>query len=160
MDCPTVLTYIYSSPSLEALDNLITSIKNTFYTNLTVDDMFYTGVFCNVDVYANYQHYDRYCGEVPEMFLCDSSDSDTREAYVKNLIRMIMKGEIEKPDWMEWVEEESVCGIFNDAPSTFLYLIPKNDKYADFAEKLTDFLYSPNMISSIKNETIFKNKKS
>ena len=57
-----------------------------------------------------------------------------------------MRGEIKKPEWMKYVEEEEICNQFEAAPSTFLNLLPKEEKYQGLANTFLYFLYSPNMM--------------
>ena len=71
-----------------------------------------------------------------------------KEDFVKRIIIEIIRGEIEKPEWMKYVEEEMSCNCCNAAPSTFLFLIPKDEKYRTLAARLLDFLYSPNMMTT------------
>jgi hypothetical protein len=51
-----------------------------------------------------------------------------------------MKGEMKKPAWMASAEEETDYW----APSTELYLIPKDKKYAIFGQKIQSLLGSVN----------------
>ena len=34
-----------------------------------------------------------------------------------------------KPEWMEYIEMTESCNEFDAAPSTYLYLVPKENKY-------------------------------
>ena len=62
-----------------------------------------------------------------------------------------MHNEIEKPSWMIYVEMEEVCNEYEQAPSTFLYIEVKDSKYQILADKLINFLYSPNLITTLVN---------
>ena len=64
----------------------------------------------------------------------------------------IIKGEIDKPEYFFYVEETESFNDFEDTPSTFLYLIPKDEKYRKFGEALTNFLYSPNLMITLKTK--------
>ena len=147
------ITFIYSSESVEALKNLFIELRLVFgYTLIPeFDDMFYYGVFCKSVTYANFNGWEkaqREGIEVPEILTAMCPTPSEREDFVKRIIIEIIRGEIEKPEWMKYVEEETVCSCCNAAPSTFLILIPKDEKYRILAARLLDFLYSPNMMTT------------
>ena len=147
------ITFIYSSESVEALKNLFIELRWVFgYTLIPeFDDMFYYGVFCKSVTYANFNGWEkaqREGIEVPEILTAMCPTPSEREDFVKRIIIEIIRGEIEKPEWLRYVEEETVCSCCNAAPSTFLILIPKDEKYRILAARLLDFLYSPNMMTT------------
>ena len=147
------ITFIYSSESVEAIKRLFTELRGVFgYTLIPeFDDMFYYGVFCKQNTYSNFNGWEKAQGEgieVPEMLTSVCPTPSEREDFVKRIINEIIKGEIEKPEWMKYVEEEMSCNCCNAAPSTFLFLIPKDEKYRTLAARLLDFLYSPNMMTT------------
>lgn len=140
-------TFIYSSPSIEALEKLISSFLSTFNIPKKIDEMFEYGVFCKPETYANYDLWDEAQNVCPPVNLTSECQKPSdRLNYVNMIIQQVIKGEIEKPDWMLYVEENESCNEFDDAPSTFLTIIPKSEEYKDLAEKLIEFLYSPNML--------------
>lgn len=147
------ITFVYSSKSVEALKKLFTELRWVFgYTTVSeLNDMFYYGVFCKSVTYANFNGWEkaqREGIEVPEILTAMCPTPSEREDFVKRTINEIIKGEIEKPEWMEYVEEETVCSCCDVAPSTFLTLIPKDEKYQSLADRLLEFLYSPNMMTT------------
>ena len=147
------ITFIYSSESVEALKNLFTELRWVFgYTLIPeFDDMFYYGVFCKSVTYANFNGWEkaqREGVEVPEILTAMCPTPSEKEDFVKRIIIEIIKGEIEKPEWLRYVEEEMSCSCCDAAPSTFLTLIPKDEKYRILAARLLDFLYSPNMMTT------------
>ena len=147
------ITFIYSSESVEAIKRLFTELRGVFgYTLIPeFDDMFYYGVFCKQNTYSNFNGWEKAQGEgieVPEMLTSVCPTPSEREYFVNRIIIEIIKGEIEKPEWMKYVEEEMSCNCCNAAPSTFLILIPKDEKYRILAARLLDFLYSPNMMTT------------
>lgn len=148
------ITFIYSSPCKEALKNLVESIVKTFNVpNLSIEDMFWYGVFCAPETYANYELWDEVPDniEVPPTITSVCSKEDERIDFVKQTINDIITGNMEKPEWMIFVEEEKSCNKYEMAPSTFLRIIPKNNEYKDLAEKLIEFLYSVNLtITAVK----------
>ena len=147
------ITFIYSSESVKAIKRLFTELRWVFgYTLIPeFDDMFYYGVFCKSVTYANFNGWEkaqREGIEVPEILTAMCPTPSEREDFVKRIIIEIIRGEIEKPEWMKYVEEEMSCNCCNAAPSTFLTLIPKDEKYRILAARLLDFLYSPNMMTT------------
>ena len=146
-------TFIYSSPCIEPLQELINEMLLIFNSPLRIDDIFYYGVFCKPETYANYQHWDEAPEnlEVPFELTNTCSTSNDRTNYVNNVIKEVLRGEIDKPSWMIYVEMEEVCNEYEQAPSTFLYIEVKDETYKILAEKLINFLYSPNLIITMVN---------
>ena len=52
MSCKTQLTYVYSSPCISFLRELIESLDSTFSVKDKLDDMFWYGIFCNPETYS------------------------------------------------------------------------------------------------------------
>lgn len=150
MSCKTELTYIYSSPCISYLRELVASMQSTFSIKDELDNMFWYGVACNVDTYANYKYYNRCTEEVPDILTNPCQSISSKMDYVKGTVEKVIKREIVKPGWMFHVEEYAAFNKFEDSPSTFLYLIPKDEKYTKFGEALTNFLYSPNLMITLK----------
>lgn len=149
-NCENVLTYIYSSPCISYLHELIESLDSTFSIKENMDDMFWHGIFCNPETYANFRYYDR-CDEiVPDILTNVGQSTSSKVDYIKDVINKVIKGEMEKPPYFLFVEENESFNKFEDAPSTFLYLIPKEEKYRKFGEALLNFLYSPNLMTTLK----------
>ena len=147
------ITFVYSSESVKAIKRLFTELRGVFgYTLIPeFDDMFYYGVFCKSVTYANFNGWEkaqREGIEVPEILTAMCPTPSEKEDFVKRIIIEIIRGEIEKPEWLRHVEEETVCSCCDAAPSTFLILIPKDEKYRILAARLLDFLYSPNMMTT------------
>ena len=144
---------IYSEPSLDAVKKLITTfLELCGICDLTPDDMFYFGVFCHVTTYANFPNWEDAIAEgieVPEILLSDCNTSQERIDYVNQIIEDVMTGKIEKPEWMKYVEENAVCDWCDQMPSTYLYIIAKEERFKELACRLLMFLYSPNGLSSI-----------
>jgi len=145
-------TVIYSENCIEACKRLIDEFILTFnVTGVHSDDLFYYGVFCKDITYANFRGWDDAPDdlEIPEIFKNPCATHTSREEYVRDIINQILLGEISKPAWMIYVEMETSVDEYDQAPSTFLYLMPKNPKYTNLANRLIEFLYSPNMIIRI-----------
>ena len=151
MECSTQLTYVYSSPCISYLRELVESLDSTFSVKDKLDDMFWVGVFCNPETYANYRSYNRCNEPVPDLLLNDLEPASSKLTYIKGEINKIVRGEIEKPGYFFFVEEYEAFNKFEDSPSTFLYLVPKDEKYRKFGEALINFLYSPNLVITMKN---------
>lgn len=148
--CVKDYTVIYSQPSIEALENLVNEFFNLFGIVNTIDDLFYYGVFCKPQNYANF--YDADCDydfEIPDIILSDCESESSKIDYVEGVMESIMKKEIEKPEWMKYVELNMDCNEYGQAPSTFLNIIPKTKRYTKLAQRLIEFLYSPNMVISM-----------
>lgn len=144
------LTFIYSSRSVEALKDVFAELQHIFGRNNIPDfeDIFYYGVFCKPCNYAFFKYWDDAPDslEIPEIITNGWSKKSEKLDYVRKTINEIMRGEIKKPEWMKYVEEEEICNQFEAAPSTFLNLLPKEEKYQGLANTFLYFLYSPNMM--------------
>ncbi|MBP5457223.1 MAG: hypothetical protein J6Y37_12055 [Paludibacteraceae bacterium] len=142
------LTFLYSSHSPEALMKLLDEVLYLFdNTGLKSSDMFHTGVFCKDVTYANYRYWRDAPStlDIPDELTNPCSNSDSRTSYVRDVIDKVIRGEVEKPEWMIYVEEED-CECSGSAPSTFLVLVPKEKRFADLGERLLEFLYSVNLM--------------
>lgn len=137
---------------MEALEELMASFFETFnLTYIDISELFWYGVFCKTETYANYEHWDEapMTLEIPDVFQAECAKPSDRVEYVNGIINQVIKGEIDKPEWMVYVEMEESCEDYDASPSTFLRLIAKEDKYEYLAEKLLNFLYSVNLITKI-----------
>ncbi len=85
--------------------------------------------------------------EIPKRNRVEEYQANEEEKidYVKKLINQIMKKEITKPEWMKYIEMNASCNEYDQAPSTFLQIIPKENQYEALAQRLIEFLYSPNL---------------
>ena len=144
--CVRDYTVINSQPSIEALEKLIADFFGTFGMVETIDDLFYYGVFCKPQNYANFEFdiKENYGFDIPYNIM-NYQATEEKIDYVKKLINQIMKKEITKPEWMKYVEMNASCNEYDQAPSTFLQIIPKEKQYEVLAQRLIEFLYSPNL---------------
>lgn len=142
------LSLIYSQPSIDTLKEMVNEFIELFSNkNLTIDDLFYYGVFCADITYANYEWSYLIVNskfEIPEILYAPCATEEERLDFVMRTIKEVMKGEIEKPEWMVYIEMETDCDGYEHQPSNFLRLIPKEEKYKELGEKIISFLYSPN----------------
>ena len=146
-ECVRDYTVINSQPSIEALEKLISDFCSTFGIVETIDDLFYYGVFCKPQNYANFKFdiTENYDFDIPYNIMNYQANEEEKIDYVKKLINQIMKKEITKPEWMKYVEMNASCNEYDQAPSTFLQIIPKENQYETLAQRLIEFLYSPNL---------------
>lgn len=152
-ECVKDYTVINSQPSIEALEKLISDFCSTFGIVETIDDLFYYGVFCKPQNYANFEFdiTEVYDFDIPYNITNCQAKEEEKIDYVEKLINQIMRKEITKPEWMKYVEMNASCNEYNQAPSTFLQIIPKESQYKLLAQRLIEFLYSPNLtITMIK----------
>lgn len=121
-------------------------IANTPY--IKPDDMFYFAVLCKDITYSNFKYWNEAPNslDVPDVFTSPCSTPDERLDFVHKTMKQVLRGEISKPEWMLYVEMEATCNGHEVAPSTFLALEAKDEKYTKLGEKLLDFLYSVNLI--------------
>ena len=150
--CIRDYTVINSQPSIEALDKLV---REFFWVTqgiaYTIDDVFYYGVFCKHQNYANYD-FDTtmdYDFELPYELLNVCANEDERLDFVLRTIKQVMHREIPKPEWMKYVEMNLECNVYGMPPSTFLYLEPIDSTYDTLTERLIEFLYSPNILMTM-----------
>ena len=146
-ECVRDYTVINSQPSIEALEKLISDFCSTFGMAETIDDLFYYGVFCKPQNYANFEFNitEVYDFDIPYNITNCQAKEEEKIDYVEKLINQIMRKEITKPEWMKYVEMNASCNEYNQAPSTFLQIIPKENQYETLAQRLIEFLYSPNL---------------
>lgn len=125
----STVIFTYQNSIQEVKELVEEIIKLTSETDLTADDVFFYGKFCDADVYAESE------GVVPEEY-----EGNTK--MVENLIVAVLSGEMEKPEWMTQVENnEDYYDYYN--PDIYLHILPKEEKYKALGQKLLDFLNSP-----------------
>lgn len=149
------ITFVYSSHCVEALQDLFKEMARTFNLDLVLEDVCNYGVFCDIDIYANYSDIDDIASkcDVPERVAdCTTYNYKERKLYIQEIMERVIRGDIQKPKWMTYMEMYKSCNSYNDSPSTFLYLVPKETRYKKICEALVNFLYSPNLISKIANK--------
>lgn len=127
----STVIFTYSGGTIEPLKEMINEILKTFGVEKTCDDLFDT-VILKDDWYDYRDYFSENDREFPE-----GIDENTFE----KLYEEVKTGKTPKPVWFEEVEEEeSRCDYYRD--SNYLYLIPKDEKYAKMAELIHAFLYS------------------
>lgn len=149
--CVKDYTTINSQPCIEALKNLIKDFLGTFGIDDDVDNMFYYGVFCKPQNYVNFDYDTTFSNKlmVPKMLSDRTINYNDRMKYVEVIINRILIGEMEKPEWMKYVEMNMECTEYALPPSTFLYLRAKQPQYKALEQRIIEFLYSPNMLMTM-----------
>lgn len=130
----STVIYTYSGGCIEPVKEMINEFAKIDGANKTADDMFYFGVFCDIDTYLEHEYCDD--GEPPVI------TTDTTEKHIEEFMEKVMKGEIEKPAWMTEVEESEGWSYYS--PDTNLHILPKSEEYEKLGKKITRFLYSTN----------------
>jgi len=114
-------------------------------TDKSPDDIFYYGVFCEEDRYLEHldEIEDREDIDFPDVtaeYGTDEYKEQTKKQVdaFNNLKLSIMKGEVESPSWMNDAEVDDDSW----SPSSYLTLVPKEDKYEVFGTKIKSLLNS------------------
>ena len=116
----STVIFTYSDGSLSAVKDLVNEMLKVFGREETFDDIFYAQV-------------------LPDDY---NEDNELPENY-KELEVQYIKGEIEKQDWMENSERYDYY-----SGDTSLYIIPKDEKYSELANKLLKYLYSTSHVAT------------
>jgi hypothetical protein len=149
-------------PAKELINEML---KLSGETDKTCDDIFYIGTFCDSSRYfdcaANGDDEDdededdeddedddeqETTPKIPSMPKIVGSwntpeykeSHKIRDKWFSDLQISIMKGEVEKPRWMEDAEEASDYSEWR--PTTELLLIARDEKYAEFGRKISRLL--------------------
>lgn len=111
----STVIFTYQDGSLNPVKEMVNEMLKTFGSELTFDDIFWAQV------------------------LPDEYDYDiTRPDNYEELEIQYIKGEIEVQDWMKNCNQ---CDYYEG--DTSLHLIPKDEKYSELANKILNFLNSP-----------------
>jgi predicted HTH transcriptional regulator len=141
-----IFTYQDSISQVKELVDEI--IKISGKKDISADDVFHYGVFCETYKYKDYiEDNDHSIEGYPKITIEWSTETkdeyykqrEVQDKWIEDLKLSIMKSEIEKPDWMTNAEE----GDWSYDPDRYLNIIPKNEEYKDLADKLIKFLNSP-----------------
>ena len=126
----STVIFTYQDSVKEAKD-LVNEMLKISGIDKTADDVFYYGVFLD--------NYDRYI-ESEETDFFDDLGYEERLKKCEELVIQVMKGEIEKPEWMKEAEIDQYGDSWD--PDRELHLFPKDDKYKDFGNKIKALLNS------------------
>lgn len=136
--------FTYQDGSVKVVKELVDEIlKVSGITDKTADDIFYYGLFYDMDRYIDS---DLIPDDYPERNGDYGSEErnlsiKTQNDWFENLQKSILSGLIEKPQWMVDVEDELNNNEEYEA-NTFLTLLTKDKKYQKLANKLLSFLNS------------------
>lgn len=122
----STVIFTYSEGSIPKVKELVNEILKMFNQSLTFDDVFNAETFCEDSVYSESEEY--------------PLESDVEFLELKE---KILKGEIEKPQWMREIEEDEEI-YYGYRESTYLELYPKDKQYEELSKKIINFLYSTN----------------
>lgn len=144
---PAMITVVYSSASISALELLCQTFSDTFNLHISAKDLFYYDVFCDSRVYVN-QDWSN-CTEDLDLpnIIKNNEDKWVVREYVSTLKYQIASGKVKKPEWMIYAENYNQNEPLS--PSTYLHIYPKETKYHKLAESIKNFLYSVNNISML-----------
>lgn len=137
-----LILFTYSSGSITPLKNILQSMLDLMQSPLKPDDLFYFGIFCGISQYANNPILNKEIENIPEILISERTPYEQRREYVQGIIDQVLKKEIIKPQWMIDIEQSERCGDGCFAPSTFLHILPKDDKYKELGDNFIKFLYS------------------
>ena len=138
----STVIYTYQNSVTEAKE-LVQEVLNLMGEDLTPDDVFYYGVFCDNDRYADYVEEETDEDEYEDFPKytegCDWEElGKEQKKWMDDLKLSIIKGDIKKPEWMSNVEDG---GDYWD-PDTYLYMLPKDKRFANLADKMSRLLNS------------------
>lgn len=134
----STVIYTYQNGCVEPAKELVNEmLKLSGITDKTADDIFYFGVFCDDDEYINILSEK---GKSKPEDCPEITGTCVFKTWFDDIVLRIMKGEISKPDWME--EAESAHGWSEWAPESNLCLLPKDEKYTVFGNKISALLNS------------------
>lgn len=140
-------TVLNSHPSIEAFEKLYETIAKTFSIEKSIDEVFMYGSFFKYSTYVEYAKNFSSClydVEMPPQLVSNCNPYKDKVDFLSRLFDQIMKKEIEKPEWMKYIELNAVCDEYSQPPSSFLIIRAIDEKYEELAKSLVEFLYSPN----------------
>lgn len=146
----STVIYTYQDGSVKPAKALIDEMLKIFNVNdKTADDIFYFGVFTSEDRYLEFLSgdIDNYGSTIPEdcpKVVGTWGSKEYKESFKSledwfhNIQKLVLIGEIKKPAWMEEVETDDE--YWN--PDSFLTLLPKDEKYSVFGDRIKALLNS------------------
>ena len=141
----STVIYTYQNSTIQAKELVQEMLNLAGITDKTPDDIFYYGVFCDDDRYHESEAINEQEGypvypKESEYGSPERKEYDEKaERWLSDLRLSIMKGDIDQPDWMDDAEQGDDYGW---DPNSYLYLIPKDDKYKEFGSKIQALLGS------------------
>lgn len=127
----STVIYTYQNSTKQAKE-LVEEVLKLCEIDKTPDDIFWFGVFCDADYYTDYlNENDINLKGYPE-------DYKKQNVWMEEFFLKIMKGDVELPEWFSICEDG---GDYWD-PDSYLYILPKDDKYNDLGIKIKKLLGS------------------
>ena len=132
----STVIYTYQDSVTQAKELVVEVLKLAGMGDKTPDDVFFYGVFCEDDTYLESEN-------CPDDAPCHTEWRERdklQKVWLNDIQIKIMKGEMDEPEWME---NAAGPGDYDGCrPSSYLMLIPKNEKYNDLGAKIKDLLGS------------------
>jgi len=147
----STVIYTYSHGCDVVLEKLFNELRDVFNIKESINDMFYISTLCDDDGYYSY---------LSEKL--DNDDWENKELEISEELLLILKDEnadwkalsnavneakedvkynrTEKPKWMHEAEKDSGWDGF--ASSTYINIIPKEEKYEKVATLFYNLIYS------------------
>ena len=132
----STVIFTYQNSVNECKDLVNEILKLCGIKDKTAEDVFYYGVYHSAEEYSN-----RYVDEDEEEEEEEHVEQQREELTVESVnrtIEAVLKGEIEVPEWLS----EDVENYNGYTESKYLYLIPKEEKYKELANKIKSLLFS------------------
>lgn len=118
--------YTDEEATVAAVKEMVEEFARVMGFSETFDQMFSTVALLN-----EYEYVDRI------------ANYDLDYINTSKVIEAVIRGEIEKPEWMTKIEED-IDNDYDPYPvSKVFYLHPKDEKYQVLANKIQQFLHSP-----------------
>lgn len=131
--------FTYSGGCDEKAKELIDEFLKVLGSDKKSEDMFWMGIFLDDfdPFFDDLEEPELLSPELKKVY--NMGYSEQRE-WAEEQVQKILKGEIEEPDWMKEAEDrENYDGFTGE---TTFYILAKEEKYNDLAERISDFLYS------------------
>lgn len=142
----STVIYTYQNSIKEAKE-LVAEMLKLMGIDKSPDDVFYYGVFCDNDAYFDAYENDELPEDCPKVTESWSGNKELRDNQIaiqskwfEDYKLLIIKGDKEKCEWMLNSEKDQYGDSFD--PDSYLNLIPKEEQYKVFGEKIKALLGS------------------
>ncbi len=136
--------YIYQN-DIKVVKELVQEVLNlSGITDKTPDDIFYYHVFYDEDKYKEKIEYDKVdsapkiTASYKEEKLLYDKERKEQNKWFEDLMMSVLKGEVKEPQWMLDAGESD----YEPDSSTYIYILPKDEKYTALADKIKSVLGS------------------
>ena len=132
--------FTYSGGCDEKAKELVDEFLKVLGSDKKSEDIFWMGVFLdNFDLFFDDLEEDEDIDNPEFKKVFEMGYSEQRE-WAEEQVQKILKGEIERPEWMKEAEDHENYDGFT--PQTTFYILAKEEKYNDLAKSISEFLYS------------------